>query len=886
MLNGKRVLSALKALIEPVLLAIFVGLFFFRKSVAIVLMPSVQRAILVYFILGIVVFSVVYMMARGRVVKAVNVALVFVIFYNLYGKVYGHTVGQGMIHVERHALLAVFLLLAMGVSWLVARLSPDARLDDVVFVKKLKRTRLFQQLVERRAQYVLLVMFFPIVLNIAVVGGFLNADPMLLYSGLSIDTRPGILPGLPVIDPSAGFSTDALGYRAALDLLQGHIPWWNPYSGVGLPFAGEMIPAALFPLVFVHLLPNGTLWFHILLAIIAGLGTYFLLRQLGFGHRMAMVGALLYEVNGTFAWFTHAPVTPIPFLPVLLLGVERARVRAQQGRAGGWMWITIALSLSLYAGFPEVAYLDGLLAGCWVILRFVRGTTWKERWVFLGKVALGGVGGLLLAAPIVIAFLDLASLSYLGRHAGAFGQVVLNIKALPQIIFPYIWGPIFVFPGTSFWPAIGGYAGVGLLVMGVVGLFGLREAGLRRLLGGWIVVTLCATFGMPVIHTLVTAIPGVSLAAYFRYFPPSWELALCLLAVFAIEDMRQLSWKVLLSRIVAGVGVVVVVAAVGLLNSKSILLFHSLWETNDGFRLWFLGSLLVGVLVIVGLLVAGRIGIPGRRMTWIAGIVVLEAAIYFCIPIGAYPTGGQLELGGVRFLQQNLGYQRFYTLGPIRPNYGAYFGIASINHSYNPVPQTWVDYIDQNLDSRIQPNHFTGSHSTSTPPTAIEELRDNLANYEAVGVKYVAAWGWQDPFSQYVGEIMPEEVYSDEVMTIYELPDPAPYVKADGCKLDVRSRTDIAADCAAAVTLVRLEMYMDGWRAEVNGKPVTIERYDEIFQQIELPEGQTEVHFTFVPPYMQIGVVLFGLGWVIMGVGLYMGIKGSGGRRNPKSPSL
>jgi hypothetical protein len=648
-----------------------------------------------------------------------------------------------------------------------------------------------------------------------------------------------------------------------------------------------MIPAALFPLIFVHLLPEGTLWFHILLEIMAGLGTYYLLRQLGFGHRMAMVGALLYEVNGTFAWFTHAPVIPIPFLPVLLLGVERARMRAQQGRAGGWMWITIALALSLYAGFPEVAYLNGLLAGCWVILRLVQGTTGRERWALLGKMVLGGVGGLLLAAPIVIAFLDFTSLAYLGRHAGTFGEVVLNIKALAQTVFPYIWGPIFSFSDrVGTWYSIGGYAGVSLLVLAVVGLFGLREAGLRRLLGGWVVITLCATFGMPVIHTLVTAIPGVSMVAYFRYFPPSWELALSLLAVFAIEDMRQLGWKVLLSRIVAGIGVVVVVAVVGLLNSKSILLLRNLWETSGSYYIWFLGSFLVGVLVIVGLLVAGRIGIPGRRMAWIAGIVVLETAIYFCIPIGAYPTGGQLALGGVRFLQQNLGYQRFYTLGPINPNYGAYFGIASINHNYNPVPQTWVNYIKQNLDSGIQSNHFNGSHSSSTPPTSIDELRNHLANYEAVGVKYVVAWSWQDPFSQYTGGIMPEEVYSDEVMTIYELPDPAPYMEAVGCELDVKSRTDIVADCSAAATLVRLEMYMEGWRAEVNGKPATIERYGEIFQRIELPEGQTEVHFTFVPPYMQIGVVLFGVGWVIVGVGLYMGIKGGGGPRIPNPPSL
>jgi hypothetical protein len=875
---SKKVLNVLKILTLPLLLVVFLALFFNGQEIANLLSPGLLRTFLLYSLAGLLIFCIFCATTGGLVVKAANVALVLLIFSCAYGKVYVFFIGLDIIRVEHYILFPPFLLLTIYVSWLVGRVSPDARLDDIVFVKKLRSTRLYQQLAERKAQYVLLVIFFTVAPNFAAIIGATRGDPMLLFSGLGNNVQSGVLPGRYTIDEGVGFSTQPLGYRAALDLLQGHIPWWNPYSGVGLPFAGEMIPAALFPLVFMNLLPNGTLWFHILLEVIAGLGTYYLLRQLGFGHRMALVGALLYEVNGTFSWLGNAAVNPIPFLPLLLLGIERARMRARQGCAGGWLWIALSLSLSLYAGSPEVAYLNGLLAGCWVILRFVQGTTWKERRAFLGKVVLGGVGGLLLAAPIVIAFLDFSSLAYLGRHAGAFGQMVQNIEALAQTVFPYIWGPILAFPGTTFWYDVGGYAGVGILVLGVVGLFGLREAGLRRLLGGWVVITLCATFGMPVIHTLVTAIPGVSMVAYFRYFSPSWELALCLLAVFAIEDIRQLDRKVLLARLAVGIGVIVAVAVVGLITLGSTLLWDNLWETNGNYRIWFLGSLLVGVLVIAGLLVAGRIGIPGRRMAWIAGIVVLEATLYFYIPIGASPTGGQLELGGVKFLQQNLGYQRFYTLDPIHPNYGAYFGIASINYSYNPVPQTWLDYVTQKLDSNLDSsNHFYGRHNALDHPTAVDELQDHLANYEAVGVKYVVATSGDNPFlateGEEVGDIMPAEVYSDKVMTIYELPDPAPYVQADGCKLDVKSRTDIVADCSAPSTLIRLEQYMKGWRAEVNGKPVTVEPYGDIFQQIKLPQGQTEINFTFVPPYMQIGGVLFGVGWVIMGVGFYLGIK-------------
>ena len=73
--------------------------------------------------------------------------------------------------------------------------------------------------------------------------------PALLHlvtsNPLNIDASlgPGAtsrLPGYPYIDPNAGYTTQALGHLAALDWLHGHVPWWNPFEGVGSPLAGEM----------------------------------------------------------------------------------------------------------------------------------------------------------------------------------------------------------------------------------------------------------------------------------------------------------------------------------------------------------------------------------------------------------------------------------------------------------------------------------------------------------------------------------------------------------------------------------------------------------------------------------------------------------------------
>src|SRR5512136_248708 len=150
-----------------------------------------------------------------------------------------------------------------------------------------------------------------------------------------------------------------------------------------------MQPATLFPLVLLLALPAGMLLFKLILEIAAGVATYCLLRQLGLTRYVALFGGLLYSVNGSFAWLAGSPANPIPFLPLLVLGVERARAAAVSGRKAGWMWIAVALALSLYAGFPEVAYINGLLAMVWAVLRFLQMSI-GPRTAYVRKLLAGG----------------------------------------------------------------------------------------------------------------------------------------------------------------------------------------------------------------------------------------------------------------------------------------------------------------------------------------------------------------------------------------------------------------------------------------------------------------------------------------------------------------
>jgi len=708
----------------------------------------------------------------------------------------------------------------------------------------------------------LAVILLPIILKLHLLIGLYSPNPIYVFSGLVTEARGRVLPGLSSIDPNVGTVSQALGHAAARDLLHGHTPWWNFYQGVGGPLAGEMQSAALFPLTPLLLLPEGQLYFHILLQIIAGISTFFLARRLGVSPLAASLAAILFECNGTFSWLANAAVNPIPFLPLVLLGVETVRGRVGAGGHGGWFWIALGIALSLYAGFPEVAYLNGLLILSWTLVR-TRGLARPAQLRFLSRAALGAFAGLLLAAPVLVAFLDFLPDAFVGNHDGSgYAQPYLPPASLLSVALPYAFGFVFqdngLFP-AGFWTKVGGYGGAGLLVLAICAVFGTRLRPLRLMLAGWIAVTLSACFGLPGIADLVRLVPGIGISNFARFLPPSWEFALAMLAALAIDDLaespraRRLLWRAVPAVLgLIGVGVLVL--------APTLLTGHP-----PGFALpSLLGSLSVGLLILAGLWWAGGRSNPARAS---AAICAFEAILFFLLPTFANPRHVRLATDGVRFLQDNLGYQRFFTLRPLQPNYGAYFGIASVNNQDLPLPRGWVDFVAARLDDNTDPMAFDGANRLDPGGrSAAANFLKNEAAFEEIGVKYVLTTRGAEPAGWAGGRLT--SAFADPAMTIWQLPDPKPYLSADGCSLHVLSRNNLVSDCAAPSRLVRLEYYAEGWRARVNGEDRPVARSEPIFQQVELPAGQATVELRFTPPFMTVGYIAFAAGLVLLLAGL------------------
>ena len=581
--------------------------------------------------------------------------------------------------------------------------------------------------------YLLVLTLWPLVLHWPALSGWLSEDPRYVVSGLTAHswTGNGLLPGTVFADGNAGVTLQALGGLSARDWFAGRLPWWNPYSGLGMPLAGEGQTASFFlPFVLLLQLPGGLVWLRIVMQVLAGLATAALLGELGVGGGVAVVGGLLFEMNGSFAWFGHAPMLPIAFLPLLLFGIERAR----WGRRGV-AWIGLAVGMSLLAGFPETALLDGLLGAAWSVLRLWQGGGSRGR--LLGRLVGGVALGVVLAAPALAAFLLTLPHSYLGQHDG-LAHPHLMAASYAMLLLPSLYGPpLYGFgtpAGVAIWYSVGGYAGLALVLAGMLGVLADGpETGLRRLLAGWLLVTLGCAAGLPVLSGVSERLPLVGRTLLSLYVAPSWSMTLVLLAAFALErrrwPRRRLAWCGLLAF---GMLVAALVAA---WPQMAVLA-----AVRSGYAMLAAASICGGVGLAGGVWLALGAG----RKRWAAGLLLAEATLLFSVPLAAGVRNAgrgaeRMDAGALGFLRSHLGLQRFVSLGGIVPNYGALSGLASVNYNALPAPANWVGFVRSHLDPASDQVSLYGGIDASRPDggASAAAFRSRLGEYAALGVRYL-----------------------------------------------------------------------------------------------------------------------------------------------------
>lgn len=597
--------------------------------------------------------------------------------------------------------------------------------------------------------YILFIVLFPIIIHGPLFIFKLKTDP-IWFSSTAVNIKtPGFFDGLPYGDPNVGWTTEALGHLAASDWMKGKIPWWNPYSGIGLPLAGEMQPGAFFlPFILLLLLHNGIFLLKIVLQILSGVFTFFLLRELGLGRLSSLAGGLLFSINGTFSWTPgpQAVIYSIPFLPLLLLGIEFTY--KFEKRIFGIFLISFSIAWLIFSGFPEVAYIDGLLALVWALYRIINSSNRKK---IVLRIIYGGFIGIMISSPLLFAFFQyLFTSSAMVTHL--YGNISAPLIVLPPFFMPYIYAPLTESYGNSVlsgvWGDLGGYVGVVILFIAMLGLTSQRERGLRILLIVWVLLCWAKTFGLEPFTMLINQIPFLKQTAFFRYSCASWELSLIILASFAIDDLKYKKPYTLIPLII-------IVAIVGF----SIFVawpwsFYWNWPHQSPVsvkvRNYFLFSIFLAIFFII--LSRLLLFLQGeKKRILLVFLLIVESSFYFVFPELIGVRSGTLDQPAIQFLKNNLGLSRFYTLGPIEPNYSAYFEIGNINYNSLPIESSWSNFVQKNLFPPLATT--AGVDFSPLPPyqegLGVKYLLKFLPNYESLSVKYIVTKHGQPLFKTF-----------------------------------------------------------------------------------------------------------------------------------------
>jgi hypothetical protein len=263
---------------------------------------------------------------------------------------------------------------------------------------------------------------------------------------------------------------------------------------------------------------------------------------------------------------------------------------------------------------------------------------------------------------------------------------------------------------------------------------------------------------------------------------------------------------------------------------------------------YFYVSLAWGVLTAAAAAAIALVRHARARAALLTALVAIDAIAMFAVPEFSAPRATTVDLAPVAYLRRHLGEERFYTLGPLRPNFGSYFRLASFGVDDFP-PKRYVHYVHKRLDPFAV---FTGFQTRG--PLPLFELTHHLDRYGFASVRYIVTPSWEplqaDPSKLRLVLRTPSSL-------IYELTRAAPYFEARGCQVSSDNRQAASVSCPQPTTLIRRETWFAGWSAQVDGRPARVHRIDGFFQAVTVPAGSHRVTFSFVPPDM---------GWALLGL--------------------
>lgn len=660
---------------------------------------------------------------------------------------------------------------------------------------------------------------------------------------------------------------------------QGRVPFWNPYQLGGTPLLANSQSGGLYPLhIVVGVLGVPTVaamkllaWLHLL---IAGVGVWLLLRELGATREGRLIGAGSFAASAFMVAWIGLPsvITTCAWIPWVLLGVEKLASAPAFRRLG---WLALPVALLLLAGhlqFAAYGLIAGVLLAVWRVVAI--------RKVGAAMLLVGGfAAGAMLAAPQVMAVLDYSTFSHRANKPSAEGYAAyvdasvkpFELPALVSLGFLGHPGPLHAEPQLpNYWPSLaktGANPAESAITLGPFVLALLVYGFAARRFGGraWAYVAIA------VFSALLWS--GSPLNAALYYGVPGWSSTgsparSAVLFVLACGLLAGLAWpretSAPRSLAIAGgtaVGLTVIAFALAMsgmgatvrpfLAERGVVL-----DTGTGQAA--LIPVLAFALAGVAVLWASQTGrLKGKDHWAIAGVLVLGGlgSMSGWVPTGhlpAKPAALEAVPPSDRAAFVNEAWELVVAApATMPPNTASWFRVRDIAGYDSLLHRDTVEMLRE-INGQDPAPPANGNIMFVKPGADVARLRD-------AGVSMVFSpnqlpglegrrteLGWMTPIGGTVVEA------TCEVRDTFNTRAGAWGFKVIG-----------------PGTLTVRERNIPGWRATVDYKPASTG--DGRWIEIEVPEGASEVSLSFVSPGYEAGLRLALVGFLLLAASLVAG---------------
>ena len=705
---------------------------------------------------------------------------------------------------------------------------------------------------------------------------------------------------------------------------EGGVPLWNPHVMAGRPFHADAQSAMFSPFSLPsRAMPvsDALAWAAVLKLFVAAFGGYLLARALRLRFAAALVAGLIYAF-GLFivAWLAWSLASVWVWLPWLLALTELTVRRPGPLPAAG---LAVVTALQFFGGHPESSFHVVFATLAFFALRLLvrrrelSGGGEKPLWRPLAAFAGGLAGGLLLAA---IALVPLAELIL---HSGELEERTqadpdkVRWTFLATMLLPDFFGRPTQTPLVTFINLRAFYVGA-LPVMLAVAAVVMRPTLERIAVAAFGVGALGVVVGVPPIHQIVNALPGFS-STHNGRLTLYWLLAATILAAYALDDLLakhgppRRQW-------VAWIAIAVACAplawlAVGRPDPSDLgPALETAWgfvhPPNDA-DVIRLASLLVWIpfAAVAAVLVWLRVNHRLSATAFGAAAVMLVAADLFRIGMGLNPaideeTARVPVTPAIEYLQSRrparfVGATAFGTLPPLEPNLAMDFDLYDARGYDFPTEERysrlWEEavypdegFVISEMQAPINPR--------SLRALSVLSVADVMASREVPrprGPGLELAYDGEDarvysnanalPRTFVVGGtrvvpgeeeqldalLAPEfngrrEAIVEKPLAGLDRPGPAGAARIVDYESD---RVTVEANAKRRALLVLTDVHFPGWKAELDGEEVPIERVDYLLRGVRVPAGAHTVEFRYEPMSWRIGwitslvalVVLLGL---------------------------